>query len=393
MLLIRKLPAALTSYDVTGFCEADLKSALADIRLAQRSLDGAVLRLGARANVLARSGQAAPAEETVRGAGAISARQARREADRAKAAESMPTLTDAACAGEISGEHIDAMARHTAKLSDDQRSRLDHAALIERAKELPVESFDRLLRREIRRATTDGGLADTAAKQAASELRHWFDHEAGMGKIFATLDPELYERISSAIDRKTASMATVIGETKTGNLAARALGELVGSGGNGRPQTPAVNVHVDYETFTAGAHPDSLCQTEGGHDIAVESVRRMCCDATVRRVVFDERGVPLDVGRKIRTAGDGQWAALKAMYANCAWDGCIAPVGWCQAHHIHEWERGGATDLDNLIPLCSQHHHRVHEGQWEIKLLADRSLKIYRPDGRLHTTVPTPMRC
>lgn len=391
--LLRRLPASLASFDVSGFDEANLKTTLADIRLAQRSLDGAVLRLGARANMLAKSGNAAPAEETVRGAGAVSARQARREADRTSAAEAIPALTEAARTGNISGEHIDAIARHIAKLPKDQRSRLDETTLIKRAKDMPVETFDRLLRREIKKTTTNGRLADTTTKQAASELRHWFDQETGMGKIFATLDPELYEQITTAVDQKTASMATAVGESKTANLAARALGQLVTTTRNSRPQTPAITVHVDYKTFTTGPHANSMCQTEGGHDIAVESLHRICCDATIRRIVFDKHNVPLNVGRKIRTATDGQWAALKAIYTNCAWDGCLTPINWCQAHHIHEWEHNGPTNLNNLIPLCSQHHHRVHEGQWQLKLHTNRSLKLYRPDGQLHTTVPTPMRC
>jgi hypothetical protein len=383
----------VASIDVSMLNADGLKHALAHVRRAQRSLDGAVLRLGAQANVLAGSGRSATAEETVRGAGMVSARQAKREAVRTEAAEAIPSLADAVSAGEISGEHIDVIARQTAKLSEEQRSRLDHDALVERAKDLPVETFESHLRRQIREVTADGGLADTVAKQAASDLRHWFDRETGMGKIFATLDPELYERITTAIDSKAASMASTAGETKDGNLSARALAELVSAGPSDRRQIPSVSVHVDYQTFTNGAHATSMCQTESGHDLSVESVRRMCCDATIRRVVFDERGVPLDVGRKVRTATDGQWAALKATYSSCAWEGCEAPIGWCQAHHIHEWEHGGATDLDNLIPLCSQHHHRVHEGRWQLKLLGDRSLKVFRPDGQLHATVPTPMRC
>lgn len=378
---------------MSGLDSNGLQQVLTDVRLAQRSLDGAVLRLGVQANILAKAGRAAGAEETVRGGGAVSARQAKREADRTRAAETMPGLARAAGAGEISGEHIDVMARHTSKLSEEQRSRLDHDALVERAKDLPVETFERRLRREVREVTADGGLAETVAKQAESNLRHWFDRETGMGKIFATLDPELYERITTAIDTKASSMASAAGEAKDGNLSARALAELVNARQSGTRQIPSVSVHVDYQTFISGTHGGSLCQTEGGHDLSVESVRRMCCDATVRRVVFDERGVPLDVGRKVRTATDGQWAALKAIYSSCAWDGCEAPVGWCQAHHLYEWERGGVTDLDNLIPLCSRHHHRVHEGQWRLRLLADRSLRFLRPDGQLHATVPTPMRC
>ncbi|MGH1490502.1 MAG: hypothetical protein ACRBK7_14125, partial [Acidimicrobiales bacterium] len=53
-------------------------------------------------------------------------------------------------------------------------------------------------------------------------------------------------------------------------------------------------------------------------------------------------------------ATDAQWAAIKAIYPSCAWDGCSAPIGWCQAHHIHEWENGGVTDLAVRLRLTKQ---------------------------------------
>ncbi|MFM8648821.1 MAG: HNH endonuclease [Actinomycetota bacterium] len=40
----------------------------------------------------------------------------------------------------------------------------------------------------------------------------------------------------------------------------------------------------------------------------------------------------------------------------------------CEPHHITPWERGGPTDLSNLVPLCS-HHHAVHEGGRRITLV------------------------
>ena len=53
-------------------------------------------------------------------------------------------------------------------------------------------------------------------------------------------------------------------------------------------------------------------------------------------------------------------------------------------------EHGGLTDLVNLLPLCHKHHHLVHEGAWQLKLLPDRTLKIYRPNGEHSETVPPP---
>ena len=43
----------------------------------------------------------------------------------------------------------------------------------------------------------------------------------------------------------------------------------------------------------------------------------------------------------------------------------------CEPHHIEYWENGGHTDLNNLVPLCSRHHHAAHEGGWKLHLDPD----------------------
>ncbi|MCB1134438.1 MAG: hypothetical protein KDN05_25205, partial [Verrucomicrobiae bacterium] len=42
---------------------------------------------------------------------------------------------------------------------------------------------------------------------------------------------------------------------------------------------------------------------------------------------------------------------------------------------------------DNLIPLCSRHHHVVHEGGWTLELASDRTLTIRQRDGRTFRVV------
>ncbi len=391
------LPAVLSAVDVSQYQEASLGELLGAVRAAQRSLDGLVMRIGSRSDRLAAEGTAAPADEFLRGAGAVGSRVARREASRVQAAEAIGGLSEAVASGQTSGEHVDCLARHSKKLTDEQRANFDFASLIERSKDLPPETFDRLVKRQVQAVAADHGLADTTAKQNASEFTHWFDPQTGMGRFSGSLDPERYEALTDAVDQHLTTIAANSPEpvSKTKNLAAEALVDLVmAAGGRGaRNRLPAVTVIVDHKTLQQGPHAESVRQTAAGHDLPPESLARLCCDATLRRVVLDDRGVPIDVGRKHRTATDAQWAAIKAVHRTCAWDGCTAPISWCQAHHIHEWERGGPTDLDNLVPLCSRHHHRVHEGRWQLKLQADRSLHIHKPDGTLAAKVPTPQRC
>ncbi|MGH4000078.1 MAG: HNH endonuclease [Pseudonocardiaceae bacterium] len=38
-------------------------------------------------------------------------------------------------------------------------------------------------------------------------------------------------------------------------------------------------------------------------------------------------------------------------------------------HHIREWERGGHTQINNLVMLCTFHHHLLHrDSQWAVHI-------------------------
>ena len=103
-------------------------------------------------------------------------------------------------------------------------------------------------------------------------------------------------------------------------------------------------------------------------------------------VFVDAARNPLDVGRTVRHANRAQRRALRAIYRTCAFGDCDVRFDRCEIHHIIPWELGGVTDLDNLIPICSRHHHVVHEGGWALELAADRTLTIRQPDGTIFTT-------
>ena len=90
----------------------------------------------------------------------------------------------------------------------------------------------------------------------------------------------------------------------------------------------------------------------------------MACEADIIPVVLGGDGRVVDVGRARRLATADQRRALRATHQTCAAPDCPVRFGDCDIHHLTEWRDGGATDLDNLIPLCSNHHHFIHEGRW-----------------------------
>ena len=368
------------------------------VRSGQACIEGLLTRLVLRVDELADDGRAALGREVLTGRGQVRARRARSEAARGDLARRSAELGAVLTSGSLGPDHLDSLARRLGRLDDDTLGRLDHQAIAHDATRLPADTFDAALRRTVAAVQHDGGTAEAEAARSASEVRHWFNQTTGMGHLTARLDPERYEAVVAAIDQHTSSLASAGGpspgevRTKNANLTAEALVDLICSSGARRAHLPHITVVVDQETLRNGRHPRSVAQTGDGHDLGDQSLARLCCDAVLRRVVSDDHGLPINVGRRHRTATDAQWTALRSIYSTCAWNSCDRPLRHCQAHHLQPWQQGGSTDLANLVPLCSHHHHLVHEGRWHLELLPDRSLRISRPDGQLHTTTPPPTR-
>ncbi len=99
----------------------------------------------------------------------------------------------------------------------------------------------------------------------------------------------------------------------------------------------------------------------------------------------------MNLGRTTRLASRAQRRALRALYPTCAVPGCCVAFEFTKPHHVHYWEHGGPTDLHNLVPVCSKHHHAIHEGGWTLTLQPNRHLTITLPDGTILTTGP-PLR-
>jgi hypothetical protein len=96
------------------------------------------------------------------------------------------------------------------------------------------------------------------------------------------------------------------------------------------------------------------------------AVSRLACDATVRRLLIDRQGVPLDLGRQVRVFTPAQRRALAARDGGCRFPGCGRPALHTDAHHLVPWAQGGDSDLANGLLLCRFHHRAVHEGGWRV---------------------------
>jgi hypothetical protein len=122
-------------------------------------------------------------------------------------------------------------------------------------------------------------------------------------------------------------------------------------------EKPHITVVVDYQTLVGDV--DRVPELDG-HAIDPETLRRWACDAGIVRIITNAESQPIDVGRRTRTIPPSLRRALELRDGGCTWDGCGAPVSWCDAHHIVHWADGGETNLDNTRLLCRKHHTRTH---------------------------------
>lgn len=122
---------------------------------------------------------------------------------------------------------------------------------------------------------------------------------------------------------------------------------------------------------TSRLHSPTIRATNGPGEaiISTQLAVQLSCDATIQRVVLDPAGKPLDIGRRTRVIPEQIRTALIVRDGGCAFPHCDRPPGWTEGHHIQHWGQGGPTTLDNLILLCSRHHHQVHRDR--IPIAAD----------------------
>jgi hypothetical protein len=113
----------------------------------------------------------------------------------------------------------------------------------------------------------------------------------------------------------------------------------------------------DPATFEPGYEPP---HTDHQHAFPDYALAREACDCFITRMIVDDHGVPLDLGRTQRLVSPAQRRALIERDRHCAYPDCDRGPEWCDAHHIVPWEDLGPTDLDNLALLCRYHHTRMH---------------------------------
>jgi hypothetical protein len=326
---------------------------------------------------------------------------AREKVRTARALESLPRLSAAMSRGELSYSKVRAVTR----IADSRNEEY----LLSVALHGTARHVEKLVR-SFRRAQQAEELSREARQQAARCVSYSHDAEGSL-IVKASLPAEIGALFVKALDAAVDGMdgaGRVSAETSAaqddstpgerpswGVRRADALAriaesflahgaEVLSSG----ERYQAV-VHVDAEVLREGC--TGRCEHEDGPALAVETARRLSCDASVVSIVEGEDGEPLNVGRKTRSIPPAMRRALQSRDQGCRFPGC-SNKHYVDGHHIRHWANGGETRLSNLALLCRFHHRQVHEGDAIIGALNDGVLRFTMKDGRSFESLPPARR-
>jgi hypothetical protein len=315
----------------------------------------------------------------------------------ARALESLPVIAASFAGGELSFSKVRALTRFPGPI--------DEHAMLDLARTATASQLDRVVAGCRRALSGDDECEDP---DQAWRCRRYHTSNRGDGTVEITLvvPVDTAKRIETAVEQRFDDLvARLTGGGEAGSVGdhVKALGGwpavradaaselLTGLGDTPGPDPAEVAIEVDITALAAEpsnphAHTDTAGHAGiGGDWLSREVIRRYACDAITRVIINNHDHQPLGVGRRQRIVPRWLRRRLERRdHHHCQFPACTN-TRRLHAHHITHWANGGPTNLDNLLLLCSYHHHLVHEGGWTLTGPAGNH-HLTRPDGTPATT-------
>ncbi|MFH1329946.1 MAG: DUF222 domain-containing protein [Actinomycetota bacterium] len=272
----------------------------------------------------------------------------------------MPVTREAFSQGELSEPRVRLLA-DAREFSPGNFSR-DERLLVSQARSLSARVLPLALTHWRRLADPDGAVADAGKAFERRRLcvsATW----AGMVRLDGDSDPESGQVLLKAIGSLAEPWALDRDDPRSPQQRrADALVEICRRhlDGGDAPRQGGVKAHLTLTVSLQDLQGDGVVDMGAG-PITAEAARRLACDAELTSIVLDAAGRPVGVGHTSRIVPAALRKALVLRDRTCAHPGCHRPAGWCDAHHIHHWARGGSTTLANLRLLCRRHHRAAHD--------------------------------
>ena len=357
---------------MAGLCDEGLSLRLKVLGRAESQL--AAMKAQVLAEV-SRRHSALEAQRVVRDELQASKREAKRDVESAARLAELPATSEALASGEIPQGHARLIARASGE------SDVDEALLVKAANTEPFDEFARTVKRHQQDLADDDGQALLDRQRKNRKARIFESPDSGMFVLSGEFDQITGARIATALtakERKLWHREDPKARRTPQQRMADALAELICEpAGDGKSAGTDLLVIADFDVIKQQLDNPRLAD---GSAIPIVELHRLALEANLLPSIFDTKAQQMWLGRRLRTASEAQRVALIARDQHCI--GCKANPLWCRAHHIIWWSKDGPTDVDNLVLVCDDCHHKIHDHGWQV---------YQHPEtGKYHLKPPNP---
>ncbi len=279
-----------------------------------------------------------------------------------KAAERLAGLAatcEALASGEVPADHARLIARASSEGPIDERE------LVEAAKTQTYDELAKTVKRQQHELSGDGGQSIHDRRKQKRSARLFQNGDTGMYVLNAEFDPVTGSHIAGVLAHKEKELWRAEDSKARRTHAQRsadALAELVLHPERGKAAGVALVLVADYDAAHKELVNARVCD---GTPLPAKELVKLAREADIFPAVFNARTQDLWLGRRRRCASDAQRVALMVRDKACV--GCGADANRSFAHHIQHWKNNGKTDYPNLVLVCNDCHHDIHERQHEVE--------------------------
>ena len=386
--VLERVVSDIKRTEVSGLTRPQLCDLTAEIGQARGALDALEVEVSVAVDSLEDNG--ADAESIMRNQGRCSKREAARRKRRADRLRNMPNTRKKLAEGDLTAEHADELAKAAEATSEDAVD--SDESLLDGASRRPADLAGRDIRDWVDRHQREEDRSDRHSRQRARRSVTLFNGDDDMGVLHCRTDKVSFQQLKARVEsvarslyrqdggregrdgveprtwdqlRHDAFMILMGVDATTGAVSAAGAPKsdedpMAELDRLAKPATSARNQIVVVADLAALLGDQAACvEIPGLGPIPRGVLDRLGCDAEVFGHVFGGDGISLWHGRGMRTTSPQQWRGLVARDRGCVI--CAAAPPYCEAHHVVPWSVHGPTDIENLVLLCTRHHHEVHD--------------------------------
>jgi uncharacterized protein DUF222 len=155
----------------------------------------------------------------------------------------------------------------------------------------------------------------------------------------------------------------------------------------GKPSNVRVSLRVTVPVSMVMGLDDQPGELAGYGPITADTARALAGDATWRRLLTDQHGTLLEVGRRTYRPPAALRDFVQARDKTCVFPGCAVPAHRADLDHTTAFP-AGPTEAANLGVMCRAHHRLKQDPRWTVTQPTPGTFRWTSPGNRTYTREP-----